>query len=434
MLEDAINSLFAENTKQTPQLCEIYAQMGKRVHYRNIEDESSVYLAPINGMSLSMRHVGVEKFAYAHSLRKEAYEKMNTALISADRSMFLKPTHQPQQEQLDVSSGDICKMIKEIKGLTANYNTKSEINVLSYDYDIYALNNRNGARHRKDSYIYLAVKYHINDAEYTFRRVLFDYEYDKATFDLHQSIKNNYENSTRLKSVSFGEYDLVLGSGQPAILFHECCGHLCEIGKSSKEYSPFNSRLKETIASPFLTLFDDDFKLRQKLEFDDEGSEKKNTKLIDGGVLSCFLTDLYGAESFNCEHTGNSRRESFEFLSEARMCCTYVDNGHHSPSDILASTGKGIYVEKMSDSYVNLKTGEVIATIEEGYLISNGKLESPVRNCIVKGNALNILKNVEAIGNDLSFSQAACVSNSGHIYVEVGQPTVKIEGIKAYSK
>jgi predicted Zn-dependent protease len=52
----------------------------------------------------------------------------------------------------------------------------------------------------------------------------------------------------------------------------------------------------------------------------------------------------------------------------------------------------------------------------------------------ITSNALNMLQSVEAVGNDLSFSQCACVSSSGHLYVEVGQPTVKMKGINVYSK
>ena len=53
----------------------------------------------------------------------------------------------------------------------------------------------------------------------------------------------------------------------------------------------------------------------------------------------------------------------------------------------------------------------------------------PVRGATLVGNAKEILKHIDMVGNDLAFGQGMCGSVSGSIPVNVGQPTIRVDEI-----
>lgn len=62
-------------------------------------------------------------------------------------------------------------------------------------------------------------------------------------------------------------------------------------------------------------------------------------------------------------------------------------------------------------------------------MIENGKITYCVKGASLIGSTLEILNNVEAVSNNLSFHSAFCGSISGWVPVTVGQPTIKVSKI-----
>jgi TldD protein len=126
--------------------------------------------------------------------------------------------------------------------------------------------------------------------------------------------------------------------------------------------------------------------------------------------------------------SGNGRRESFRYIPIPRMTNTFIEKGTDNPDDILASTDKGIYVQSLSGGSVNPVTGMFNFTCREAYLIENGKKTTPVRGATLIGSCMDVISNIDGVGDNLDFGPGICGKGQS-AEVTVGQPTVRIRGI-----
>jgi TldD protein len=154
----------------------------------------------------------------------------------------------------------------------------------------------------------------------------------------------------------------------------------------------------------------------------------KRNVLIDKGVLVKYMTDILSAKQINMERTGNGRRETFRHIPIPRMTNTFIDRGADNPEDILASTENGIYVQSLSGGSVNPTTGVFNFTCREAYLVEKGRKTTPVKGATLIGNCLDIIANIDAVGDDLAFGPGICGKGQS-CEVSAGQPTVRIRGI-----
>ncbi len=154
----------------------------------------------------------------------------------------------------------------------------------------------------------------------------------------------------------------------------------------------------------------------------------KRNVLIEKGVLVKYVSDILSAKQLKMERTGNGRRESFRYVPIPRMTNTFIERGNDKPADILASTKSGLFVQALSGGSVNPTTGMFNFTCREAYLIENGKKTTPVKGATLIGSCLDIIRNIDAVGDDLDFGPGICGKGQA-AEVTAGQPTVRIRGI-----
>lgn len=232
------------------------------------------------------------------------------------------------------------------------------------------------------------------------------------------------------KDCPAGKMDVVMQNGWGGVLVHEAVGHPLEADNIAKEIGVFTGKLGQKVASDVFTMVDDGSlpNFRGTTNFDDEGTQMKKNVLIREGVLEKYMSDILSAKQLGMERTGNGRRESFRYIPIPRMTNTYIDKGKDKPEDILASTKSGIYVQSLSGGSVNPTTGVFNFTCREVYLIENGKKTVPVRGATLIGNCLDIISNIDSVGDDLAFGPGIC-GKGQMAEVSAGQPTVRIRGI-----
>jgi TldD protein len=232
------------------------------------------------------------------------------------------------------------------------------------------------------------------------------------------------------KDAPAGKMDVVMQNGWGGVLVHEAVGHPLEADNIAKSIGAFTGKLGQSVASPVFTMVDDGTlpNFRGTTDFDDEGTTMKRNVLIDKGVLVKYMTDILSARQIKKDRTGNGRRESFRNIPIPRMTNTFIDNGKDVPADILASTKSGLYVQALSGGSVNPVTGVFNFTCREAYLIENGKKTYPVKGATLIGACLDIIRNVDAVGNDLDFGPGICGKGQS-AEVTAGQPTVRLRGI-----
>jgi len=227
-----------------------------------------------------------------------------------------------------------------------------------------------------------------------------------------------------------GKMDVVMQNGWGGVLVHEAVGHPLEADNIAKKIGAFTGKLGQKVASSVFTMVDDGSlpNFRGTTNFDDEGTPMKRNVLIQDGVLVKYMTDVLAAKQLGAERTGNGRRESFRYIPIPRMTNTFIERGKDRPEDILASTRDGIYVQSLSGGSVDPTTGVFNFTCREAYLIENGRKTTPVKGATLIGSCLDIVQNVDAVGNDLDFGPGICGKGQA-AEVSAGQPTVRIRGI-----
>jgi TldD protein len=143
-------------------------------------------------------------------------------------------------------------------------------------------------------------------------------------------------------------------------------------------------------------------------------------------VLVGYMHDRLSAKHYGIEPTGNGRRESFRSMPLPRMTNTSLMGGQDDPDLIIKSVKRGIYAKRFSGGQVNISNGDFVFSLSESYLIEDGKLTAPVKNATLIGTNLQVLKEIDMIGNDLRFFLGTCGKNGQGAPVTGGTPTFKI--------
>ena len=249
---------------------------------------------------------------------------------------------------------------------------------------------------------------------------------DKSATDLNDSAQK----MLHAEFVEAGQMPVVLANKFGGVIFHEACGHLLETTQLERGTSPFHDKVNQQIAHKAVTAVDEGLSNHAfgSLSMDDEGMEPENTLLIKDGILKKFLSDRAGSLRTGHPRTGSGRRQNFSFAAASRMRNTYIKQGLYSPEDLIESVDNGLYCKSMGGGSVG-PTGQFNFSVEEGYLIKNGKLDKPVKGATLIGEAKEVLPRISMCANDLDLAAGFCGSVSGSVNVTVGQPHIKVNSI-----
>lgn len=260
------------------------------------------------------------------------------------------------------------------------------------------------------------------------------FEYFKDNIDIVKVGKDVARQAITMltaKECPSGKMPVVIGNGFGGVLFHEACGHPLEASSVSKNVSVFSGKLGTQIASPLVSAVDDGTIMNAwgSNNIDDEGNPTSKTVLIKDGILTNYLIDDFNGRRMGMKGNGACRRQSYKFEPTSRMSNTYIDNGTTDPVDIIKATKLGLYAKSLGGGSVNPATGEFNFACSEAYIIRDGKVCEPVRGASLIGSGKDILMKIDMVGNDLKLAQGMCGAASGHIPVDVGQPTLRISEI-----
>ncbi len=229
-----------------------------------------------------------------------------------------------------------------------------------------------------------------------------------------------------------GTLPVVIGPGGGGVLFHEACGHGLEKDLVDKGASVFRGRLGKQVASPLVTLVDDGTMAEEWgfYAIDDEGTPAQRNVLIEDGVLTDYMWDHLRSRKEGRPRSGNGRRQSYQHLPMVRMTNTYLLGGDGDPTDIVASTGNGVYVSSLGGGQVNTATGDFVFGMTEAYLIENGEITEPIREGNLIGNGPKVLGDIDAVGNDFSMGHPGTCGKDGQgVPVGDGVPTLRVTAL-----
>ena len=230
-----------------------------------------------------------------------------------------------------------------------------------------------------------------------------------------------------------GVMDVVLGPGWPGILLHEAVGHGLEGDFNRKNTSAFANLMGKRIAAKGVTVLDDGTipNRRGSISFDDEGTPSSKNTLIEDGVLVGYMQDRQNARLMGTSSTGNGRRQSYAYPPMPRMTNTYMLDGTDDVKDMLSSLKNGIYAVGFGGGQVDITNGKFVFSCTEAYNVRDGKIGAPVKGATLIGDGASALKEIRAIGGDMSLDpgMGTCGKAGQWVPVGVGQPSLLIGGL-----
>ena len=217
----------------------------------------------------------------------------------------------------------------------------------------------------------------------------------------------------------------------PVILEAEVAGEFLSIMSSGfssenvqKKKSLFIGRLDKEVASPLITVVDDGL-LDGGLgtaPSDDETVPMKRKTVIEKGRLAMFLYNTYTANKDKTVSTGNGMRGGFKGSPSVGVTNLYIEPGQHSLNELMSSASRGLLVTEIMGAHTANPISGDFSVGATGFWIEHGQKAYPVREITIAGNILDLMKNVDAVGNDLRFSG------------RIGSPSLRVKEISVAGK
>jgi TldD protein len=199
---------------------------------------------------------------------------------------------------------------------------------------------------------------------------------------------------------------VILDPGMVGLLSHEAIGHTVE-ADFVLSGSVVKDKIGTRVASELVTLVDSGAQemtgnAAGTIMVDDEGVLAGRTVIIEDGILRSFLHNRESALVFGTDSTGNARAFQYNDEPLIRMRNTFVEPRSDTLEEMIRETRHGYLVKGARNGQADAN-GEFMFGAEEAYLIENGELGTLVRGDSISGNAFEVLRSVDMVGNSFQY-------------------------------
>ncbi len=207
-----------------------------------------------------------------------------------------------------------------------------------------------------------------------------------------------------------GKVPVVLDPDNAGTLAHESFGHGLEADQVLRGRSYLKDLLRKPVASEYVTIVDNPAypNVYGSYPFDDEGIRSRKTVLVEKGILKSFLHTRETASHLGVDPTGNGRAESFAKKVFVRMSNTYFEMGDWQLDEMVEDIDYGVYLVKLRTGMEDPLGGSLQMTSHKAYLIEKGEKTKLLRSVTVSGSALDLLRNVDAVGREFALGPGHC--------------------------
>ena len=425
-IKDFKEKIFKEAEKAGFTSYEIYFVRGNSFEAHVFEGELSQYKnsAP---MGLSFRGVYENKMGYAYT--EHVDESVIELLIknAKENSMIIEQMHEilfkgdesyPEAEEVSpllnkVSAEEKIEMAKSIEktALEADDRVKSVdyAVVATGESEVYIANSYGLSLDQSTGYVVATVsvraeengKVKVGSETWGGR----DFE-DFKIENLSQKAVKRAVSQLDAESIKSGEYNIVL-ENKMAVSLIGAFSSVFFAETVQKGFSLLKDKVGEQIASNIVTIRDDIShpKSLQSLSFDSEGVAVYNKVVVENGVLKTYLYNLKAASKENRKSTGNGFKGSFKSAVGTSCINFYIDPTNFSLENMLSNMGSGVFITNLAGlhSGINVVSGD-FSLSADGFVVEDGKVTRPVEQITIAGNFYDLLKNIDAIADDLYFS------------------------------
>jgi TldD protein len=235
------------------------------------------------------------------------------------------------------------------------------------------------------------------------------------------------------EKVTAGRYDVVIDPLLAGVFAHEAFGHLSE-ADFMYQNPPVQELMK--IGTRYgideLSIVDDGAMARERgyLAFDEEGVPTRKTYLLKDGRIAGHLHSRQTAAKMGESLTGNCRAISYRFAPIVRMTNTYIEPRSATLEQMLGEMKSGLYVVGALGGMTELES--FTFSSQYAWLVENGQKTKLIRDVILSGNIFDILRRIDAIGDDLKlFGGLGGCGKAGQVPLPVGMggPHVRIRDV-----
>ena len=159
--------------------------------------------------------------------------------------------------------------------------------------------------------------------------------------------------------------------------------------------SPLRDKLGEKIADSRLTIVDDPHVQfgPGTSAFDDEGTPRQITPIIENGILKNFIYDRDTAGRAGAKPSGHGSNRNWTNLM--------INAGETSYDDMVKGIDYGLLVSDfLGMGQGNPINGEFSVNVFLGYKIENGKITGRIKDVMLSGNAFTALNSITAISKE----------------------------------
>ena len=235
----------------------------------------------------------------------------------------------------------------------------------------------------------------------------------------------------KAKPAPSGRFTIIADPLLAGTFAHEATGHACEGDAVIAGESILKDKLGQMIGSQGVSMYDDS-SLPQSwgsLKYDDEGVRTKKRLLIDHGILRNFILNREAAAKLELEPNGGARAQSYAFRPLVRMSNTYLSSGDYEFEELREDVKRGLYLRGTRGGQVNPAVGSFQFSAEDAFMIENGEVTTPILDVSLSGLTLEILKNIDAVGKDLTLHVGHCGKEDQIVQVMDGGPHIRIRNV-----
>ncbi len=230
----------------------------------------------------------------------------------------------------------------------------------------------------------------------------------------------------------------VAPTGNYPVVFHpEAMSSLLSVYSSvfsseaaQKGLSKLAGKEGQVIAAPCVTLVDDPFHKDNPMPmcFDAEGSPTAKKCVVEKGVFQTLLYNLKTAAVAGKKTTGNASKAGYDAPVAVRPFTMYLEGGDMSEEALLRQADEGVYITELSGLHAgaNPISGD-FSLQSAGFMIRGGKKAEYVKSFTVAGNFYELLKNIEALADNVTLPNPMGTTT-------FGAPSVLVKGLSVAGK
>lgn len=162
-------------------------------------------------------------------------------------------------------------------------------------------------------------------------------------------------------------------------------------------------------------------------EYDDEGTRTKPTVLVAEGRVRGTLTTRSDVTLDGMAGGGSARRADHASPALPRMRHTVLSKGATDPSEVLADTRSGIYVDEIDFASADPATGAFILRIQRGRMVEFGSWGPWVRPHVVRGNVTDL--RLVDVCSDAAVDLGICGRGNQWLPVSYSSPTLRVRSL-----